>query len=512
MPPIVGIDLGTTNSLMAYVDYRTGLPRVIPDRRGQVLVPSVVSFRPEGLLVGDEAKRLLAQEPGSTVFSAKRLLGRSYDDAAPELAYLPFAVLPGERTTRLLVGDREITPTEVSAIVLKALKEQAGAHFGEPVRRAVITVPAYFDESQRQATRAAGRIAGLEVVRLLNEPTAAALAYGLRRQNGVIAIYDLGGGTFDISLLRVTDGVFEVLATNGHTRLGGDDFDRALVELLLEDIRGRHGTDLAGDRVAMERLRLAAGAAKVELSSQPRTAVRMSFENFAYSREITRVELEDRIDPLVKGTLIRCQMALLDAGLTPADVDEIVLVGGSTRVPLVRRRVESLFDRPAHSRLDPDQVVAMGAAVHASILEGGRGMLLLDVMPLSLGIETLGGSVSVVIPRNTTIPTRADETFTTSVDGQTTVALHVVQGERELAKECRSLARFELRGIPPMPAGVPEIKVTFWIDADGLVRVEATERRAAAAASIICKPTYELYEAENTRMMDGPPEGGIERS
>jgi molecular chaperone DnaK (HSP70) len=514
MPPIVGIDLGTTNSLIAYVDYRTGLPRVIPDRRGRVLVPSVVSFRPEGPLVGDEARRLLAQEPGSTVLSAKRLLGRSYDDAAPELADLPFAALPGEGTTRLLVGDREITPTEVSAIVLKALREQADAHFGEPVRRAVITVPAYFDESQRQATREAGRIAGLEVVRLLNEPTAAALAYGLRRQNGVFAIYDLGGGTFDISLLRVTDGVFEVLATNGHTRLGGDDFDRALVEFLLEDIRGRHDTDLAGDRVAMQQLRLAAEAAKVELSSQPRTTVRMSFENFAYNREITRVEFEDRIDPLVKGTLIRCQMALLDAGLTPADVDEIVLVGGSTRVPLVRRRVESLFDRPAHSRLDPDQVVAMGAAVQASILEGGRGdMLLLDVMPLSLGIETLGGSVSVVIPRNTTIPTRADETFTTSVDGQTTVTLHVVQGERELARECRSLARFELRGIPPMPAGVPEIKVTFWIDADGLLRVEATERRAAAAASIICKPTYELYEAENTCMMaGGPPERGIECS
>jgi molecular chaperone DnaK len=284
------------------------------------------------------------------------------------------------------------------------------------------------------------------------------------------------------------------------------------VEFLLEDIRRRHGTELAGDRVAMQ-LRLAAEAAKVQLSSQPRTTVRMSLENLAYHREITRVEFEDRIDPLVKGTLIRCQMALLDAGLVPADVDEVVLVGGSTRVPLVRRRVESLFDRPAHSRLDPDQVVAMGAAVQANILEGGRAdMLLLDVTPLTLGIETLGGSVSVVIPRNTTIPTRVEETFTTSVDGQTTVALHVVQGERELAKECQSLARFELRGIPPMPAGIPEIKVTFWIDADGLLRVEATERHAAAA-SIICKPTYELYEAEITRMIaGGRPEGGIECS
>jgi molecular chaperone DnaK (HSP70) len=370
MPPIIGIDLGTTNSLMAYVDYWTGLPRVIPDRRGQVLLPSIVSFTPEGPVVGAEAERRLAQEPGSTVVSAKRLLARSYDDATPELGDLPFTVLPGKTTTRLLVGDREVTPAEVSAIVLKALKERADAHFGEPVRRAVITVPAYFDESQRQATRKAGRIAGFEVVGLLNEPTAAALAYGLQqRQNGIVAIYDLGGGTFDISLLRVEDGVFEVLATNGHTRLGGDDFDRALVEFLLEDIHRRHGTEVAGDRVAMQRLRLAAEAAKVELSSRPRTTVRMSFENLAYHREITRVEFEDRIDPLVKGTLIRCRMALRDAGLTPADVDEVLLVGGSTRAPLVRRRVESLFDRPSQSRLDPDQVVVMGAAVQANILE-----------------------------------------------------------------------------------------------------------------------------------------------
>jgi molecular chaperone DnaK (HSP70) len=372
MPPIIGIDLGTTNSVMAYVDYRTGLPRLIPDRRERALMPSIVSFAPDGPRVGDEARGLLAEEPRSTIFSVKRLLGRSYDEVASELAYLPFTTLPGEGTTRLLVGDREITPVEVSAVVLEALRDRAEAHFGEPVRRAVITVPAYFDESRRQATRDAGRIAGLDVVRLLDEPTAAALAYGLqRRPGGIIAVYDLGGGTFDISLLRVADGGFEVLATNGHTRLGGDDFDRALVDLLLEDIRRRHGTELAGDRVAMQQLRLAAEAAKVQLSSRSRTTVRMSFEDLAYHREITRVELEDRIDPLVNATLVRCQLALLDAGLTPADVDEVVLAGGSTRVPLVRRRVESLFGRPALSRLDPDQVVAMGAAVQASLLEGG---------------------------------------------------------------------------------------------------------------------------------------------
>ena len=373
MPPIIGIDLGTTNSVMAYVDYRTGLPRVIPDRRGQALMPSVVSFTPEGPVVGDEATRLLAQESRSTVFSAKRLLGRSYDEAAPELADLPFTVLPGEGTIRLLVGDREVTPPEVSALVLRALGERAAAHFGEPARRAVIAVPAYFDERQRRATREAGRIAGLEVVGLLNEPTAAALAYGLpRRPNGVLAIYDLGGGTFDISLLRVDGSAFEVLATNGHPRLGGDDFDRALVELLLEDIRRSHGTELASERGTMQQLRLAAEAAKVDLSSRPRTAVRISLEGLAYHREIARAEFEDRIDALVKGTLIRCRLALRDAGLVPGDVDEVVLVGGSTRVPLVRRRVEALFGRPAHTRLAADQVVALGAAVHANILEAGR--------------------------------------------------------------------------------------------------------------------------------------------
>ena len=388
MPPIIGIDLGTTNSVAAYVDYRTGLPRVIPDRRGHVLMPSMVSFTPEGSVTGDEARSRLAREPGSTVFSAKRLLGRSYDDAALELADLPFTVLPGETTTRLFVGGREITPPQVSAIVLAAVRERAEAHFGEPVRRAVITVPAYFDESQRRATREAGQMGGLEVMRLLEEPTAAALAYGLQhRPDRIVAVYDLGGGTFDISLLRVEDGGFEVLATNRHARLGGDDFDRALVELLRQDIRARRGIEPAGDRVAMERLRRAAEAAKLELSCRPRTTVRLSLDDVAYDREITREELEDRIDPLVKGTLIRCRMALGDAGLTPGDVDQVVLVGGSTRVPLVRRRVEELFNRPPRGSLEPDQVVAMGAAVQASLLEArGSNSLLLEGTPLALGI------------------------------------------------------------------------------------------------------------------------------
>lgn len=324
MPPIIGIDLGTTNSLVAYVDYRTGLPRVIPDRPGgRALMPSAASFTPERLLIGDD---------------------------------------PGRQT-----------PPEVSAIVLKALKERADAHFGEPVRKAVIAVPAYFDDSHRQATRDAGRIAGLEVVRLVDEPTAAALAYGLHQlRNGIVAIYDLGGGTFDICLLQVRDGIFEVLATNGHTRLGGDDFDRALVAFLLEDIRRRHGADLSDDREAMPRVWLAAEAAKLQLSRLPRTTVKIVLEQLTHHREITRAEFERLIEPLVDGTLIRCRMALLDAGLAPSDVDEVVLVGGSTRAPLVRRCVEQLFGRPAHRRLHPEEVVAMGAAVDAHLLGGGR--------------------------------------------------------------------------------------------------------------------------------------------
>ena len=503
MSRIVGIDLGTTNSLVAHVD-AAGIPRVIPDAEGRRLLPSVVAYTPAGIVVGEAARRQLARNPARTIYSVKRFMGRGGEDVREEARHVPFEIAPSDEVVRIRVGDREVTPPEVSAEILRTLKQQAEAHFGEPVDKAVITVPAYFNDAQRQATKDASRIAGLEALRIVNEPTAASLAYGLQKlAQGLIAVYDLGGGTFDISILRVKDGVFEVLATNGNTHLGGDDFDRALVEWLLADIKAVHGEDLSSDPEAVQELRLGAEAAKCRLSSEEQTTLIIPFERFTYRREITRAELERLIAALVDQTLGPCRLALKDAGLTPDQVGEIVLVGGSTRVPLVRRRVEELFGKAPHSQLNPDEVVALGAAVQAHILAGGiTDMLLLDVTPLSLGIETLGGIVSVLISRNTTIPTMAKEYFTTSVDGQTAVDMHVLQGERELAKDNRSLARFDLTGIDPMPAGMPKIEVTFLIDANGMLQVQAREQRTGKAASIEVKPTYGLSEAQVAQMVE----------
>ena len=503
MSRIVGIDLGTTNSLVAYLD-AGGVPRVIPDAEGRKLLPSIVAYTPNGIVVGEAARRQLARNPTRTVYSVKRFMGRGWEDVREEARHVPFEIVPSAEVVTIRAGDREVTPPEVSAQILRALKLRAEAHLGEVVERAVITVPAYFNDAQRQATKDAGRIAGLDVLRIVNEPTAASLAYGLQRlAQGVIAVYDLGGGTFDISILRVKDGVFEVLATNGNTHLGGDDFDRVVVQWLLEDILAVHGADLSTDLEAMQELRLGAEAAKCRLSSEERTVLTIPFERFTYRRQIERAELEGLIAPLVDSTLGPCRMALNDAGLEAGQIDEIILVGGSTRVPLVRQRVQALFGKTPHSQLNPDEVVALGAAVQAQILAGGiTDMLLLDVTPLSLGIETLGGIVSILISRNTTIPTVAKEYFTTSVDGQTAVDMHVLQGERELAKDNRSLARFDLSGIDPMPAGMPKIEVTFLIDANGILQVQAKELRTGKAASIEVKPTYGLSEAQVAQMVE----------
>jgi Fe-S protein assembly chaperone HscA len=502
MSRIVGIDLGTTNSLVAHVE--GGIPRVIPDAEGRALLPSIVAWTGNGVVVGEAARRQLARNSARTVYSVKRLMGRGYDDVKDELARLPFEVTPQAEVVSIRIGDRAVTPPEVSAHVLRALKQRAETHFGEPVEQAVITVPAYFNDAQRQATKDAGRIAGLEVLRIVNEPTAAALAYGLQKlSQGIIAVYDLGGGTFDISILRVKDGVFEVLATNGDTHLGGDDFDRAMVDWLLADVKSRHHVDLSGDAEALQEIRLGAEAAKCRLSFDERTVLTIPFEGFTYHRDISRAEVEALVESLVAATLGPCRQALADASLRADQVDEVVLVGGSTRMPLVQRRVEELFGRTPHSRMNPDEVVALGAAVQAQILAGGiTDMLLLDVTPLSLGIETLGGIVSVLIARNTTIPTLAKEHFTTSVDGQTTVDMHVLQGERELAKDNRSLARFDLAGIEPMPGGMPKIEVTFLIDANGILQVQARELRTGKAASIEVKPTYGLTEDQVEQMVE----------
>jgi Fe-S protein assembly chaperone HscA len=512
MGKVVGIDLGTTNSLVAYV--RDGEPRVIRDSSGDALVPSVVSLAEDGtVFVGREAQRRLLTASSRTVYSVKRFMGRGIEDVQDQAALLPFRI-DGDvgGVVRIGIGNREFTPPEISAFVLRELKQRAEEHFREQgefdfeVDRAVITVPAYFNDAQRTATRDAGRLAGLEVLRIISEPTAASLAYGLDKKNrGTIAVYDLGGGTFDISILKVEDGVFQALATSGDTHLGGDDIDRVLIELVIRESAGSKEPDPAYPAETVQAIRKSVIHAKWDLSDHEHAEIRV--EPIAglpngYRRAITRSEFEALIRPLVDRTLGPVRQALSDAGLEPHEVDEVVLVGGATRTPLVRRLVADLFGRTPHSDLNPDEVVALGAAVQADILVSGRReMLLLDVTPLSLGIETIGGVVSKIIMRNSTIPASGREMYTTSVDSQTSVDIHVVQGERELVADCRSLARFKLRGIPPMPAGLPRVEVRFQIDANGILSVGARELRTGIEQSIEVKPSYGLTDQEVERML-----------
>ncbi|MBI3477148.1 MAG: Fe-S protein assembly chaperone HscA [Acidobacteria bacterium] len=509
MDYIVGIDLGTTNSLVAYM--RGDSPVVIPGEDGLNLVPSVVALDEKNqIVVGNAARKYLIETPERSVYSVKRLMGRGVEDIQEELKFFPFHladdIQPGE-VLRIKVGERSYNPPEISAHVLRQLKRNAERFFAAPVTKAVITVPAYFNDAQRQATKDAGRIAGLDVLRLVNEPTAASLAYGLdKKKNGIVAVYDLGGGTFDISILKLHDGIFEVISTNGDTHLGGDDIDNLLISIALDDIQGDLKLNVRRNGEAVARIRKAVIEAKVALSSEASAKLDVELPGGQrYQREITREGFEQLIQPVIERTVAPSKQALKDAGLRPEQIDEVVLVGGSTRIPKVRQLVQNLFGRVPHTDLNPDEVVALGAAVQAHILGGGsditKEMLLLDVTPLSLGIEVAGGVTDKIILRNSTVPASATQHYTTQVDGQTNVAIHVLQGERELARDCRSLARFDLKGIPPMPAGLPRIEVKFLIDANGILQVSAREQRSGQEAQIAVQPSYGLTDEQVEGML-----------
>ena len=508
MSKIIGIDLGTTNSCVAVIE--GGEPVVIPNPEGGRTTPSVVGFKDAQKVVGILAKRQAITNPTNTVYSIKRFMGRKYSEVTNEISEVPYNVIEGPNgDARVNLNGKEYTPPEISAFILQYLKESAEKYLGEKVTRAVITVPAYFNDSQRQATKDAGRIAGLDVERIINEPTAASLAYGLDKTGEkTIAVFDLGGGTFDISILELGDSVFEVKATNGDTHLGGDDFDQRVMDWLIAEFKREQGIDLSNDPMAMQRLREAAEKAKCELSTVPQAEISLPFITADASgpkhltMKLTRAKLESLTADLIERTVGPCKACLKDAGLTPVDLDEVILVGGATRSPAVQAKVKELFNKEPHRGVNPDEVVALGAAIQGGVLAGDvHDVLLLDVTPLSLGIETLGGVMTKLINRNTTIPTRKSEIFSTAADGQTTVEIHVLQGEREMAGSNKSIGRFQLAGLPPAPRGIPQIEVTFDIDANGILNVSAKDKATGKEQKIIIQPSSGLSENEIKQMV-----------